>query len=73
MFALDTAGLTVFRRKTEAFSRRGRPGCSLKANSAFPGGGRGTTKWGMRRSNKIQFFERSEKIFQKITSPRNPH
>ena len=31
--------------------------------SAFPGGGRGTTKWGMRRFNKISFFERSEKSF----------
>ena len=41
--------------------------------SAFPGGGRGTTKWGMRRSYKILFFERSEKIFQKITSPSDPH
>ena len=43
------------------------------SKSAFPGGGRGTTKWGMRRSYKILFFERSEKIFQKITSPSDPH
>ena len=43
------------------------------SKSAFPGGGRGTTKWGMRRFNKILFFERSEKIFQKIPPPSDPH
>ena len=45
MFALDTAGLTGFRRKTEAFSRRGRPGCSLKANY-FAAGELCLPRWG---------------------------
>ena len=45
MFALDTAGLTGFRRKTEAFNRRGRPGCSLKANY-FAAGELCLPRWG---------------------------
>ena len=53
MFALDKAGLTVFRRKTEAFSRRGRTDCSPMANYAFPSGEGGPRQWWMRRTESV--------------------